>query len=284
MLKIVTDGSVDMPACWADDFDIAVLPLAITFGNQIFVQGKDITQADFYRLVNEKHQLPKTSLPSLQQVSDFYKRVAAKGDEILSIHVGSKLSGTFSVFQAAAAELSQDYRFALFNSGAGSAAIGFMCREARLLQRQGRSLAEILARLYEIRSQLLIAFTLENLEFALMSGRISRIQAVFSSLLKINPIIVLKNGLLGVAEKVSTRQKALDKLVSLAGERIGSRKAYLAVVHATAPEAANALRSRIEQAFSNFFDIQVLELGIPVACHLGPGAIGIVAIPNDFKD
>ena len=74
MLKIVTDGSVDMPDTWQEKYEINVVPLWVNFGQESYLQGVDITPANFYRLVREKKIFPKTSLPSPQQVVDFYRK------------------------------------------------------------------------------------------------------------------------------------------------------------------------------------------------------------------
>lgn len=276
-LKIVTDGSADIPEDWQRDYEIHVIPLSVRFGEESYSQ-RDLTFKDFYTLVRQKRLLPKTSLPSPQQVVEFYRRIASKGDSVLSIHLSSKLSGTFAAVQLAARELMGEFNIYPFDSGAGSAALGFMCREARLLSWRGWDIERILQRLTQIRDQLMILFTLENLEFAQMSGRINALQGAISSLLKINPIIKLREGLLYAADKVRGRQRALERIVEDLRQQMQERKINLAVVHAAAPEVAQELVAKIK-ALLNCQDVIVTDLSVPVAAHLGPGTIGIVAYP-----
>src|SRR5574340_897992 len=124
MLRIVADGSADMPDGWEEKFGINILPLNIQLGEETFLQGRDITSKNFYEMVLAKKKPPKTSLPSLSQVIDFYRSIAKKSDQILSIHVGSKLSGTYDVCQQAANDLKDEIEVYPLDSGAGSAAIG----------------------------------------------------------------------------------------------------------------------------------------------------------------
>lgn len=280
MLRIVTDGAVDMPAGWEKEYDIQVLPLSVRFGERTFMQGVDINADRFYELVQANHIIPKTSLPSPQQVADFYRKIARKGDEILSIHVASKLSGTFSTIQIAARELVGELNIFPFDSGAGSAAQGYMCREARLRARRGESLQDILNRLASLREQLTLVFTVDNLEFARLSGRVNSLQSTLSSMLRIKPIILLREGLLIASEKVRTRQRALDRILDYAFERVGGRKITLAVVHAADPETAQLMVEKARRIF-NIKELIITELSIPVAAHMGPGTIGIVAIPEE---
>ncbi len=278
MLRIVTDGGADMPSEWVKAYDINVLPLWVRFGEKVYTQGVDVGPENFYDMVRSYHVLPKTSLPSPQQVINFYRDIAKKGDEILSVHIASKLSGTFSVIQMAANELAGEIKITPFDSGAGSMALGWMCREARIMERAGTSLGDILLRLERARQQLTVIFTVDNLDFARMSGRVNTLQSVLSSVLKIKPIIMLRDGLLFAGEKVRTRQKALDRILECVKERVGNQAVSLGIVHAADPDTAQALMERARLLF-NIKDMVVSELSIPVAAHLGPGTVGIVAIP-----
>jgi DegV family protein with EDD domain len=280
MLRIVTDGSADMPESWLKEFDIQVIPLTVRFGEEIYTQGKDIDQRKFYDLVKQKKVIPHSSLPSIEQVKEFFRKNTSRNDQVLSIHVGSKLSGTFSMVEKAAEELDGERQIHPFDSGAGSAVLGFLCREARKDDRAGWSIHEICKKMDEIKRKLTVIFTVDNLEFARMSGRINAIQTIISSILKIKPIIVLRDGLLQVAEKVRTRQYALDRILQIVGEKIGVMGADVAVVHAADPVTATGLSNRIKALIEcvSFF---ISELSIPVAANLGPGTVGIVAIPVD---
>jgi DegV family protein with EDD domain len=282
MLKIVTDGAVDMPAEWQQEYEINILPLRVNFGEKTYTAGVDLSLNDFYDLVKSKRMIPKTSLPSLGQVADFYRSIANRGDEILSVHIASKLSGTFATVTAAAQELASEYRIYPFDSGAGSAAMGFMCREARRLARAGVNSEQILARLGRMRDQVTVYFTLDNVEFAYLNGRISALQNALSSLLKVKPIIVLRDGLLEMAGRVRTRHRAIEQVLESVRERIGDHPATIAVVHAADPEAAKAILERL-RGMLNIREAVITDLAIPVAANLGPGTIGIVAYTEEER-
>jgi DegV family protein with EDD domain len=196
------------------------------------------------------------------------------------LHLTGSLSGTYATICSAAAELKDEYRIYTFDSGAGSAVLGFMCREARQLSRQGFSIEQILRRMEAIRSHLTVVFTLDNLEFAYLSGRVNALQNALSSMLKVKPIIILRDGLLEMAERVRTRQKALERIVQSVREKVGDHLSNVAVVHAADPGTAQIMKERI-RGMLNIKDIIVTDLAIPVAANLGPGAIGIVAYPVD---
>jgi DegV family protein with EDD domain len=279
MLKIVTDGGADMPENWVEDYQINIVPLRVLIGEKTYYQGIDLTINGFYRLLQELRVVPKTSLPSPHQVVEFYRSVAQKGDTILSLHLSSKLSGTFNAFQVAAKELAEEFTIYTVDSLAGSAAMGYMCREARLMEKAGHSVQEILKRMDEIKQKLVVVFTLDNLEFAHKNGRVSVIQNLLGSMLNIKPVLVLKDGLLEMYGKARTRQKALDQILNYVAEKIGSGLANVAVVHAADLPTAEQLKERIQNML-RINSLVITDLSIPVAANLGPGAVGIVAYPS----
>lgn len=283
MLKIVTDGSNDMPSEWASDFEIDVLPLFVRFGETTYVPGVNINGTDFYELVRQSKVVPKSSLPSPDQIATFYRKISQKGDEILSIHLGSKMSGTFSTVQMAARELADEFKIYTFDSAAGSAALAFMCREARLLHRSGVSVTDILRYLDDMRQKITIVFTVDNLEFARLSGRVNALQSAITSVLRIKPIIVLRDGLLQMSEKVRTRQRSLERVVALVHERVGKRQVNIAVVHAADPKTADWMADRVWKVL-NIKELILTDLSIPVAANLGPGTVGIVAYPVNLVE
>jgi len=280
MLRIVTDGATDMPPGWESEFQISVIPLRVVFGEQSYTQGIDLGFEEFYELVRQTRLIPKSSLPSPGQVIEFYRRVAQRGDTILSMHISNRLSGTLATIQAAAQELKDEFNIFTFDSAAGSAAVGFMCREARLLDCAGQSAEEILRKMERIRARLTVIFTLDTLDFAYLNGRINAMQNALSSLLKVKPIVILRDGLLEMGDKVRTRQKALDRVVSTVAERLAGRRANVAIVHAADPSTAQVLEQRV-RGLLNIKDLIITDLSIPVAANLGPGTIGIVAYPVD---
>ena len=202
MLRIVTDGAADMPRAWQEEYDIQVVPVNIHFGDKTYLQYEELDNEGFYRLVDENRKVPKTSQPSPHQFKQAYEKIAQAGDTILSIHVTSKLSGTYASAVAAGRELAEKFRVIPFDSATGSAAIGMLCREARRLDRAGKSIEEIVKALEVMRSRCGIILALDTLEYARLSGRVGTLQAALASALNVKPIAILKDGVLNMAEKV----------------------------------------------------------------------------------
>ncbi len=241
MLRIVMDSTGDLPAEWLQELDIQVIPINIHFGEQTFLQGVDMSNSDFYHMADQTRSFPKTSQPSPQQFVDFYNRIAQPGDTILSIHITGKLSGTLDSAQMAAKELKKKFKIFPIDSASGSASMGYMCREARLMERAGAGVDAILDRLGRISHSVQIILTLNTMEYARRSGRVKALQAALASLLDVKPVIVLKDGVLEVTDRVRTRHKSLDLILEKTVQRVGRQLVNAAVVHSEDPDAGESL-------------------------------------------
>lgn len=278
MLRIVMDGAGDLPREWIKEYQIDVIPINIHFGEQAYLQGIDLSNDGFYELAEQGSGIPQTSQPSPAQFIEFYRRIAQKGDTILSVHVTSKLSGTFESALLAARQLAEEFVIVPFDSASGSAAMGYMCREARLLARQGAPLEKIRTRLDFISRQVEIILTLDRLEYARRSGRVKALQAALASLLDVKPVVVLRHGILHMADRVRTRHRALEHVVETMRQRMEGRPVNVAVVHARDPQAAEWLAERVSQALP-VCELIRTDLSIAVAANLGPGTVGVIAYP-----
>ena len=278
MLRIVTDGAADILPEWKTEYGIDMIPVNILFGEKSYLQNEELDNEGFYKLVDETKRVPKTSQPSPHQFVEFYRKVAKKGDTILSIHVTAKLSGTYASAIAAAEEVKDDFKVFPIDSMSGSLGIGLMCREARKLERSGKSADEIVKYIEEIRNKVRVILTLDTLEYARMSGRVKTLQAALASVLNVKPIAVLRNGDLAMAERVRTRRAALDRVIEMAKEEFGDKPIYLAVVHARDLNSGQMLLEDAKKHF-NYRDTMISDLSISVAANLGPGTVGLVLYP-----
>ena len=280
MLRIVTDGAADVPAGWENEYDIKIVPINIHFGEKTFIQYVDMDFDGFYKEVETNKTFPKTSQPSPHQFAEFYKANYQKGETILSIHVTSKLSGTYASSVAAAEELKGEYNIVPFDSLGGSMGIAFLCRTARLMERAGKSVDEIVKALEALRGQVQIILTLDTLEFAKRSGRVGTLSAALASVLNVKPIALLENGLVEMVSKVRTRKVALERVIEMGKEKFGDRPVSIGVMHARDLESGNALLTEAKKHF-NVKDAHLTDLSISLAINFGPGTIGLVLYPAE---
>lgn len=273
------DSAGDLPPEWIEKYQIEVVPINIHLGDEVYLEDVNLTKDAFYRRVEETGRIPKTSQPTPQQFIEIYRKIAEPGDQVLSIHLTSKLSGTFDSAQLAAAELEKEgFQIETFDTRAGTAIQGYMCCEARVMDEEGADLDEIRERLQEIRDQTEIILALSSLDFAQKSGRVQMLESLLASLLKIKPVIFLKDGSLEVGHKVRSRLASLEYILKEISSRMQDKLVNAAVLHAHDPNTAEEFAERVKSVLNckNFF---IEEVSIGIASNLGPGTIGIIAYP-----
>jgi DegV family protein with EDD domain len=280
MIRIVTDSTCDLPEELMAEHGIRVVPIHIQFGAETYRDGQTIDKPTFYRRVEQGGLLPKTSQPPPSDFVSLYQSIAGPADEIFSIHVTGKLSGTFNSAQLAAEALADRIKVHVFDSWAGSAGLGFMCLDAAQMAEAGKSAREILRRLESTRPRVDHLFTMANLKFAEMSGRVNKLQSALASLLNVKPIVRAEGGLMEVADQVRTRKKAIERVISMARERVGGAKVNLAVIHAQAPDEAAELLDQARRTLK-VGEAFVHDLALSLAVHFGPGTLAVVTYPAD---
>lgn len=281
-MRIVMDDAGDVPQELVDKLNIVVVPVNIAFGTEEFLSGVNMDHAGFYKKVKEvsSDNFPKTSQPTPFQFEEVYRRLFAEGEEeILTITVGEKLSGTYASAVAAAKELEGSGTLHTFDSMSGSAAQGYMVIEAARMAIDGEKIEQIFSRLEEMREKQAVVFLIDSLEFAVRGGRISSWRSTMASLLNIKPIMNLEDGQIVEAAKVRTFKKALDHIVELVYQQVGDQPCRLAYIHAGAAERTPELQRKASDRL-NITEEIVTDMAVSVAINLGPGALGIVAIPE----
>jgi len=278
MIKIVVDSTCDLPAGSNEQHGITVIPINIQFGTETYLDGVTIDRAAFYRKIDELGILPTTSQPSAGQFEKLYRKLAEEGaTDILSLHVTAKLSGTYQSADLAREMVADQVRVHPFDSACGSAGLGFMAVEAARLVEAGKQVAEILARLELVRTRMMILLTMKDLRFAQMSGRVGKLQGSLAALLNVKPIVLLESGLIDVTEKVRTRRRALERILEIMAERLGtSAPVNLAVVHADVPEEGQEMLDRAKALF-NCRETFLSTLTTSLVVHFGPGTLGLIA-------
>ena len=280
MLRIVTDGAVDMPAGWEKEFNIQVIPINIQFGDKTYVQFDEMSSDDFYREVAANKTFPKTSQPSPHQFVEFYKKNFKPGDTILSIHVTSKLSGTFASSVAAAGELKDTFKIIPFDSLGGSAGLAFMCRTARQMDRAGKNVDEIVRYLESVRPRTQLIITMDTLEYARRSGRVGTLSSALASVLNVKPIARIEDGILDMVDKVRTRKAAMARVIELGKQTMGDTPVHINVAHGRDPEAGKALLEEAKKNL-NVRDAELTDFTISLVVQFGPGSLALIVYPAE---
>jgi DegV family protein with EDD domain len=276
-VAIVTDSVADLPPQVAEEFGITVVPLVVRFGTDLYRDGLDLSPDQFYGRLRTSKVLPATSVPSPASFADAYDKLAEKTNEILVISLTSKLSATYQVALQATGLMKKRCRVEVMDSQWAIMAEGFIAIAAAKAARSGASLDEVLdvARHTIQRVDMYAAF--DTLEYLERGGRIGKAQAFLGSLLKVNPIIGLKDGEVYPLARERSRTKAIDRLYNFATS-FGNIEG-LAVEYATDSDEANKLVQRLHSKYPQV-PIYISRASPVIGTHTGPGLI-VVSVLGD---
>ncbi|HCS39807.1 MAG TPA: hypothetical protein DIW44_09525 [Anaerolineaceae bacterium] len=274
-IKIVTDSTCDLPREIIEKYDITVIPAYINFTDGSYLDGVEISRKEFYDKLPNYQTPPTTSAPAIGTFARAYKKLKDDGaTKIISIHISSTLSGIYNV-ALLAAEAMENIVVKTFDPGNLSLGTGLVVEAAAKMAEAGKSLEEILLKLKDLAQRTYTFAALDTLKFLQRSGRISRLKAGFGSLLQIKPILQMNDGKV-VMEAARTSNGAIRHLLDTL-QSLGPIES-IALLHTNASEKAELLRTQAKQMCAQISDAYSMEVTPVIGSHIGPGAIGFVAI------
>jgi DegV family protein with EDD domain len=279
-MKIVTDCAADLVKEEAESLDIQIAPLFIQLPEGE-IDSNELTADDFYqRLKSIAPRIPSTSQPSAGIFKNIYKNLIVIGEEVISIHISSGLSGTIESAHLGAAQLPGKL-INVVDSFTLSGGERFQVLAAALAARAGRSKEFILERLSKIRAATEVVYTLETLEYLSRGGRIGRVQALAGALLHIKPIIHVdkSDGKYSTIGKERTIPKALEGIANHIARVYGKdTPLWVSVLHGQLAEQANKLAELVQEKV-NVRKLEILRISPVLGVHTGPGIVGLAVVP-----
>jgi len=278
MLRIVTDSSANLPERLVQQYNIAVVPLNVHIGEKSYQEGINLSREEFYRRLPKTHPLPTTSQPSAGQFQEVYERIFSDGDEVLSMHLSSRLSGTYAS-AAGAKSMMRDAPLTLFDSGTVSVGLGILVLAAARAAQDGFAREEIVALLEKMAARTIIYFTVDTLEYLQRGGRIGTAAAWVGTILQLKPVLAIEQGEVLATDRVRTRKRALSRLLALLAEHCSAADAWWAgVAHIQADEESTRLTDTICRDLPITGALKA-EIGPVIGTHGGPGTIGVALSP-----
>jgi len=275
-VRVVTDSTSDIPAQVAQELGITVVPLYIHFGNEVHRDGVDISAAEFYaRLVNEP-QLPKTSAPSSGTFTETYQDLATQTDEVISIHISSKLSATYNSALVGKEGVEAACRVEVVDSLSASMGLGLLAIVAAKAALAGADLDQVTAIVARDIPNTHYFGLVDTLEYLHKGGRIGKAQALLGSVLNVKPLIEVRDGEVYPLERVRGQAKALTRLCEQVQKY--PRIKEMAIAHTTTPEELEELSVRLSTSFPKD-RIYRSQCGATIGTYVGPGALtmGLIA-------
>jgi DegV family protein with EDD domain len=277
-VRVVTDSTSDIPPALAQELGISVVPLSVIFGDEVYREGIDINHDLFYEKMLRSKVLPTTSAPSVGDFLEVYERLLETTDEIVSIHISSKLSATYNnACQAAAALAEKGARIEVIDGLSVSFGLTFMAAAAARAAAGGAGLAEIRKLVEGMIPRIRIVVVLDTLEYVRRGGRIGRARAFLGTVLRVKPILSLRDGEVHPEERVRTKSLALTRLVQMV---TSYNVKEAAIGYSTNAQEADDLRRRLEAELPGV-KVVVQRLGPVLGAHTGPGVLGVGVLEGE---
>lgn len=274
-VRVVTDSTADMSAEELRALNVEMIPLKVLAGSDTYRDGIDITPQAFYEKLPKWNPLPTTSQPAPGEFLETYKRCTEDGSSVISIHLSSKLSGTFQNASTAALNFTPG-QVRTFDTEMVSAGVAIYVRKAVEMARLGATIDEIEATLKAMLPRVKMVATVNTLEYLHKGGRIGGLRSFVGSILGIKPIFHLKEGEVKPLEQVRTRGKALQRMAEMA--KSWGTIERLAIMHAADANGAGEIADMIAPALSKDVDRYISYVGPVIGTHTGPGTIGVVVL------
>lgn len=281
-IKIISDSTADLPKELIEKYDIQVLPLCVTLGENTYKDGLEISASDIFKFYEEKKMLPKTSAVSVAEYTDVFSEWVEKGYDVIHFCISSTMSSCYQNACIAAVELGHVWAIDSANLSSG---IGLQVVMAAELAQKGES-AEVIAReINEAKTRVDASFILNQLEFLHKGGRCSGVAALGANLLKLKPCIEVCEGSMKVGKKYRgayekcALEYVRDRLEN--NDNIDTKRIFLTwtgVDEKLIKEIAKEIKK-----CKKFDEIIINEAGSTITGHCGPGTFGVLYFRKENK-
>ena len=274
---ITADSTADLSPELIERFQIHIIPLTITLGDDTFPDGQGFTPLDMYARFRQDGTLPKTSAPGVQELLDFFTPFVEQGCEVVHLDISAELSNTFNAARLAAQELEGVWPV---DSRMLSTGVGLLAIEAAECRDGGMSAAEIAGHIESLRDKVSTSFVLDTLEFMRKGGRCSGVAAMAANLLQLKPALEMKDGKLGVYKKYRGNMRHVYRQYiteRLQGKTVRPGHVFLTESGEIAPEVVEELIQLVYD-MTGCREVHHTLAGCTVSTHCGPGTLGVLFI------
>lgn len=293
--KIVTDGSCDLPPAFCQEKDVCVVPFYVSFDSETY--QKEIAEMpirDFYeQMVSDPTTFPKSSMPSVQDYVDVFLPIVREGKAVICICITTKFSGSMQSALNAREMLLEDYpdaQITVIDATVNTVLQGLYVLEAARLRDSGADCQTAVRRLEEIKSSGRIFFTVGDIEYLKHGGRIGKVAGIAGSVLKIKPLITLKEGEIFPSGIARSRRKSMEKTMELIEEYLDRQSEpishfSLAVGYGFDCEEAVSYRDMVLKALKEKYglnELPIYQIGATIGVHTGPYPLGLGIIKRSI--
>ncbi|MGL5255511.1 MAG: DegV family protein [Proteocatella sp.] len=275
-VKIITDSTSYISKDLVEKYDIDILSL------NVLLNGKnkrelDWTNEEFYQEIEKCNEFPKSSQPSLEEMTNIFEKHILQNDQVAAVFMSSKMSGTFSTANVIKEQLLEEYKDAqieILDSKTNSMQLGFAALEGAKKASEGATLKEVVEVMEHVINNSRFLFTPETFEYLKKGGRIGGAAALLGHLLNIKLVLTVENGQTTVFGKARTRKKAIDLILNKLYEDASDRELGGVIVHhINCEEKGQEIAEEIGLKLG--IKVKLQSIGPVIGTHVGPGSVGV---------
>lgn len=270
VVKVITDSTADISPELAEALGITIVPVYVMFGEEVYRDGIDITNDEFYHKLENSFVHPKTSQPTPEDFAKVYSRCSKKSDSIISIHVSAKTSGTCSSALLGKKTTKGKCQIEVVDSRVTSVGLTLVVMAAARLARAGEDLLKVFEETRKAIDQVRTLGVFDTMKYLALGGRISKATASVAGILDIKPLLTFKNGEIVRSGLVRKNSTGMDRLYKFVENNHDIQD--IAIAYSTEPEQADRLKARLSSIVPEE-KIYVTRLGAALGVHSGPGAM-----------
>lgn len=276
-IKITSDSTCDLSPELLSKYNISVLPLYVTVGDNTYRDGVDAQPPDIFAYVREHGTLPSTAAINISDYQEFFAELSSQNDAVIHVNISSEFSSCHQNACIAAEEFNNVYVVDSRNLSTGH---GLVVIEAALAAARGEKAEDIAAYLNELTGRVESSFVVDKLDYLVKGGRCSSATALGANLLKLKPCIEVVDGRMRVGKKY---RGAFDKVLPdyvkdrLAGRQDVSYDRIFVTHTYCSAETVNAVKNAVAQ-YGSFAEVLETTAGCTISCHCGPNTLGILFI------
>ncbi|UCG83137.1 MAG: DegV family protein [Dehalococcoidia bacterium] len=271
-VKVVTDSTCDIPPELAEELGITIVPIYVMFGQETYRDGVDMDTDEFFDRLVHNNVHPTTSVPSPKDFADVYSKLADETDEIISIHLTAKESGTYNSAVLAKDLVEKKCSIEIVDSQSISMSLGMLVIAAARAAKAGKNLEQVTEMVQRNVARMHLMILVDTLKYVIRGGRLNRASGLVGTVLRVRPLLTMKEGDLSPVGVARTKAKAVQRLYNFASSF--SKVKELAVAYTTDHDEANSLLDRLKAAFPDATGY-LSRVGPSLGTHAGPGAMGV---------
>ncbi len=270
MVKIICDSTGDVPADIRKQFDITIVPLNVIFGSDSYQDGVNLTPPQFYKMLVESKVHPTTSQPAPGLFEEAYRRLAKETDEIMVLTISGGISGTCESAEQAKKMVGNLCKIEIIDTKMTCAGLLLPTLAAARAAQKGLKLVEIAGLVNDLLPRLRVYMIFDTLEYLRKGGRIGRAKALLGGMLKLNPVLTLKDGVISPVAQARGRAKAMELLIDLM-HKAGQPEEVI-LEDASTPDDLNYIAKRIGEVMPKSSIIRSTVSPV-IGVHTGPSVM-----------